>query len=219
MIFIYNFSSFTTLHNVCAVHRGCVVQRGMFSTLEGYHEYSGGYHEYSGGYHEYTGGCSVHRFDIMSTLGDIMINVGEGHWENNWICMETPVYWTFLDVLKLSPTLIVESLQCTHGIPRCTEHIPLYLSYPPTLIVESHQYTHGIPRCTKHIPLYSRYPPHSSWYPPVYSGYPPLYSTPPVYSRYPPDVLNDKPSPRTIFVCKIPPLGTEKGVKSPTPGT
>ena len=40
--------------------RECAVQRGMFSTPEGYHEYSGGYHEYSGGYHEYTGGCSAH---------------------------------------------------------------------------------------------------------------------------------------------------------------
>ena len=36
-----------------------------------------------GGYHEYTGGCLVHWGDIMSTPGDIMINVGEGHWENN----------------------------------------------------------------------------------------------------------------------------------------
>ena len=42
--------------------RGCSVQRGMFSTPGGYHEYSGGYHEYTGGvqytgaYHEYTGG-------------------------------------------------------------------------------------------------------------------------------------------------------------------
>ena len=25
----------------------------------------------SGGYHEYIGGCSVHRGDIMSTLGDV----------------------------------------------------------------------------------------------------------------------------------------------------
>ena len=36
-----------------------------------------------GGYHEYTGGCSVHWGDIMSTLVDIVINVGKGHWENN----------------------------------------------------------------------------------------------------------------------------------------
>ena len=47
----------------------CSVQREMFSA-------PGGYHEYGGGYHEYTGRRSVHR-------GDIMINVREGHWENN----------------------------------------------------------------------------------------------------------------------------------------
>ena len=33
---------------------------------------------------------------VFSTLGDIMSTPGgyqgEGHWENNWICMETPVY-------------------------------------------------------------------------------------------------------------------------------
>ena len=41
---------------------------------------------------QYNGGCSVHWEDIMSTPGDIMMNVGEGHWENNWICMESSVY-------------------------------------------------------------------------------------------------------------------------------
>ena len=35
------------------------------------------------GYHEHTAGCSVHWGDIMSTSGNIMINVGEGHWEKN----------------------------------------------------------------------------------------------------------------------------------------
>ena len=33
------------------------------------------------------------------------------------------------------------------------------------------------------------------------------------------DLKGAKPSPRTIIVYKNPPLGTEKGVKSPTPGT
>ena len=37
-------------------------------------------------YHEYTGG------GVFSTPGDIMINVGKGYRENNWICMETPLY-------------------------------------------------------------------------------------------------------------------------------
>ena len=47
-----------TLYNVCSVHRG------MFSTLEGYHEYIGGYYEY-------IGGCSVHRKDTMNTSEDV----------------------------------------------------------------------------------------------------------------------------------------------------
>ena len=29
-----------------------------------------------GGYHEYTGGCSVHRGDIMSTLGGVQYTGG-----------------------------------------------------------------------------------------------------------------------------------------------
>ena len=58
----------------------CAVQRGMFSTQGEYHEYSGG---------------------IMSTLGGVQYTGGyhdvgeghpEGHWENNRICMETPLY-------------------------------------------------------------------------------------------------------------------------------
>ena len=30
--------------------------------------------------------------DIMSTLGEYHDKCGEGHWQNNEICMETPVY-------------------------------------------------------------------------------------------------------------------------------
>ena len=32
--------------------------------------------QYTGGV-EYTGGCSVHQGNIMSTVGDMMINVGK----------------------------------------------------------------------------------------------------------------------------------------------
>ena len=42
--------------------------------------------QYTGGGVQYNGGYSVHQGDIMSTVGggeEIMINVGEGHWENN----------------------------------------------------------------------------------------------------------------------------------------
>ena len=71
---------------IMSVHyRGCAVQRGMFSTSGGYHENNGDIMSTLGGV-QYIGGISrVHR-------GNIMINVGEGHWENNCICMETPVY-------------------------------------------------------------------------------------------------------------------------------
>ena len=44
--------------------------RGYHDACGRYHEHIGGYHEYVGGYHEYIRGCSVHRGDIMSTLGD-----------------------------------------------------------------------------------------------------------------------------------------------------
>ena len=39
------------------------VHHEMFSTL-------GGYHEYSGGYHGYIRGCSVHRGNIMMHVGE-----------------------------------------------------------------------------------------------------------------------------------------------------
>ena len=55
-------------------------------------------------------GCSVHWGISWVHQGDIMINVGEGHWENNWICMETPVYWTSSGVLMIFP-------HTHHGIP------------------------------------------------------------------------------------------------------
>ena len=108
----------------------CAVQRGMFSTVEGYHEY--------------TGGISWVR------RGDIMINVGEGLWENNWICMETPVYWTSPGVLMISPISPHSSWYPPAVLvvsPHCTEHPPLYSWYPPSVL--------NLPRCTQ-------------WYPPVY---------------------------------------------------
>ena len=39
-----------------------------------------------------TGWYIMSTLGMFSTPGDIMINVGEGHWENNRICMETSVY-------------------------------------------------------------------------------------------------------------------------------
>ena len=55
----------------------CVQYRGGCSVPWRYHEYRGGYLEYRGGvqyrggYHEYCGGV------ILSTMGDIMMHVGD----------------------------------------------------------------------------------------------------------------------------------------------
>ena len=107
------------MHNVFAVYGFCAVQRGI----------------------------SWVHWRVFSTPGDIMINMGEDHWENNGICMDTPVY--------------------------CIEHPPVYSWYPPTLVMvppsvlmvssgvlNAPRWTHGIPRCTEH--------PHCAAYPPVY---------------------------------------------------
>ena len=61
----------------------------------------------------------------MSTSGDIMMHVGEQVAKNHSISIEDP------DVLNIP--------QCTHGIPRCTEH-PQFTDYP---------------RCTEQPPMYS----------------------------------------------------------------
>ena len=47
------------------------VHQGVFSTLGESHEYIGGV-KYIGGYHE----C-IREWDIMNTLGDIMMHVGD----------------------------------------------------------------------------------------------------------------------------------------------
>ena len=121
--------------------RGCAVQWGMFSK-------PGRNHEYSGGYHEYTAGCSVHWGVSWVHRGDIMVNVWEGHWQNNWICMETPVYWTSPGVLMISPTLIKAFRQCSHGIPLVYSWYPLvYWTVLAVLMISRH----------------------SSWYPLLYS--------------------------------------------------
>ena len=85
--------------------------------------------------------------------------------------------------------------------PQCTEHPLVYSWYPPTLIMVSLQCTHGIsPVYSWYLPplwtapLYSWYLPHSSWYPsavlmvsPTVLNTPgvlmilPVYCIPPVY--------------------------------------
>ena len=72
----------------------------MFSTSKRYHEYIGGYHEYIfGGYYDTFGGT-------MSTLGDVQY-IG-GYQEYIRGC-------SVQFLLHMHP-----------GIPRCTEHFPMY---------------------------------------------------------------------------------------------
>ena len=83
-----------------------------------------------------------------------------------------PMYWTSPDVLMIFPDVLMVSLrftehppmyswypptfimisswctehpQCTHDIPRCTEHPLMYWTSPDVL---------NIPRCTEHPPMY-----------------------------------------------------------------
>ena len=76
----------------------------------------GGYHEYTGGV-QYTGGISrVH-------WGDIMINVGEDHWEKQLNSYGNP---SVLNISRCTHDILHTHHECPHGIPQCTEHPPLY---------------------------------------------------------------------------------------------
>ena len=121
-------------HPVCAVHRGCAVHWGVFSTLEGYYEYTGDTMMSVGRYHEYSRGCSVHWriplvhtmmsvvhtlvHTIMSTPGDIQYT-GVSIQFN---CFPNDLSPTFImispSVLMISPSVL--------NIPRCTAHPPVY---------------------------------------------------------------------------------------------
>ena len=60
----------------------------IMSTSRGYHNAWGNIMSTSGGYHEYIGGISrVHR-GMFSTLGDIMMHVGEEVGKNLSISIE-----------------------------------------------------------------------------------------------------------------------------------
>ena len=96
------------------------VHRGMFSTLGGIMMHVGDTMSTSGGYHEYIGGCSVH-WRMFSTSG-FSIEIER-----------------FLQTC--SPTCIMISSRCTHGIPL------MYSWYPPDVLMIS-------PRCTEHPTMY-----------------------------------------------------------------
>ena len=138
---------------------------------------------------QYIGGISwVYRGHIMSTSGDVQYIGGISWymWGSNLIksfqfLLKTPMYsWYPPDVLMISP-------QCTHGIPRCTEHPPMYSWYPPACIMIS-------PRCTEHPPMYSWYPPNVLMVSLQCTEHPRCtHGIPPMYSWYPPDVLMVSP--------------------------
>ena len=124
------------------------------STLGGYHEHIGGiswvhrrdtistlvrYHEYIGGYHEYVGGISwVHRgmFSILGFSTEIerfLLTCSPTCIMISPRCTHgiPPMYWTSPDVLMMSPHM-------HHDIP------PMYWT-PPDVLMMSPQCTHGIP--------------------------------------------------------------------------
>ena len=171
---VHDWLNINTLHNVCAVHRG------VCSTM-GDVQYTGGISWAQWGNHEYTGVFST-LADIMSTKGDIMINVGK--------VIGKPVEFVWK--------------------PQCTEHPLVYSWYPPHSSWYPPGYS-WYPPVYWTPPLYSWYPPYSSWYPPAVlmvsphsiHGIPTVLNTPwctddipkctehpPVYSMICPGVLN-----------------------------
>ena len=124
----------------------------MFSTLEGYQDECGRYHEYIRGcsvhrrdiMHEYNDWCLVHVSwypPLYWTCPDVLMI-------SPAVIMVSPdvlniprythgiprMYWTpptnvlmiSPDVLMVSPNVLLVSLNCSHGIPRCTEQPPMY---------------------------------------------------------------------------------------------
>ena len=144
-----------TLHNVCAVHRGCAVQWGLFSTPGRYHEYTGGYHEYTGGYHEKYGGRSLGKQLNLSGNPSVL-----------------NILWCTHDI----PHTHHGIFQCTHGIPQCTP--PPHTSwYSPSVLMISSSAL-NTPWCTHDIPSVLNTPPPSEYnYIPQCTEHPPVYCT------------------------------------------
>ena len=159
--------------------------------------------------------------DTMSTWGIswvhqgyIMMHVREQGDKAFQFILKTPMYWTPLGVLMISPTCIMIFSQCTehpwstHDIPHMHHDIPpmywtplMYSWYPPDVLMISPRCTRGIPRCTEHTLMCSWYSPRCTEHPLMYLWYPPdvlmvppdvlntpwcTYDIPPMYSWYPP---------------------------------
>ena len=99
----------TTLFNLCSVHRGCSVYRGVFST--------------SGEYHEYIRGILwVHRRDIMST-SRFSIQI------ERFYHLAPPHVWWYPQMYSWYPPDVLMVF------PQCTEHPPMYWTPSDVLMV------------------------------------------------------------------------------------
>ena len=107
------------------VHWGLLsTVRDVMSTLGGDHDGYGGYHEYSGGV-QYTGG--YHEY----TGGDTMMRTPGFPYKLIVSPMTFPhIYPEFLPGVLNAPSVLMISPHCTHDIPRCTEHPPLFCTPP-----------------------------------------------------------------------------------------
>ena len=140
---------------------------------------SGGYHEYIGGYHEYIGGISWVHCGIFSTLGDIMMHVGEQVDKNLWIYIENPSVLNFPHVLMISPTCIMLSPNVLN-IPHVLMISPHASCYPPVYWTSPMYswYPHNVLMVS---PLSTEHPLINLWYSSRCThghGIPPMYWTP-----------------------------------------
>ena len=88
--------------------------------------------QYIGGYHEYIGGIPLVHWGMFSTLGDILMQVGEQVGKILSISSENP------DVLNIP--------QCTHDIPSMYSwYPPDVLNIPDVLMVSLHMHHHDNP--------------------------------------------------------------------------
>ena len=79
----------------------------------------GEYHDECGGYHEYIGGCSVHQRDTMSTSGGYHEYIGgcSVHRRESWYMWGS----NLIKILSIS----IENSNVLN-IPQCTEHPLMY---------------------------------------------------------------------------------------------
>ena len=166
------------------------VHQGMFSTLGGYLEYSGGYHKYIGGYHdtcavhvggyydvcegyqEYIRGCSVHR-GYHEYIGRISWCMwGSKLIKSFQFLLKTPMYWTSVNVLMISPDVLMISPWYTHGIPLVYWTSPNVLMISPNVLN-----TPGVLMISPDVLMWSPNVLMMYWIPPMYWTSPDLLNT------------------------------------------